>query len=216
VTLDVVAPTAARTFVEAGATVLLDVRAPADFARGHPAGALSVPFSAKGLARRVGNVLPRGSSVIIIAPDDGSADSAAAQLEAADVRVRGALAGGFDAWHAAELPEAATGQLTVDELSQRAPDVTLIDVREPLEWATGYVPGALLVPLGELRAALPSIPLGGPVIAICEAGIRSCTAASILAAAGIADVAHVPAGSSGYRKAGLPLAFPATEEVRTG
>ncbi len=75
--------------------------------------------------------------------------------------------------------------------------------------------GAQLIPLGTLRSALPSIARERRVIAICEAGVRSCTAASILEAAGFADVAHVPGGSSGYRRAGLPLAFPTAEEAGT-
>ena len=72
-------------------------------------------------------------------------------------------------------------------------------------------PGALLVPLGRLRDAMVSIPRGRHVVTICEAGVRSCTAASLLSAAGFADVAHVPAGSAGYRRSGLPLAFPSEE-----
>lgn len=208
-------PATARALAEDGATVLLDVRAPVDFARGHATGALSVPFSPRGLAERVGAVLPRGASVVIAASDDISAVDAAAQLGAAGIRVRGLLAGGFAKWRAAGFPEAAIREVAVDELPERAPNVTLIDVREPLEWTTGHVPGARLIPLGKLREALPSISRGGPLVAICEAGIRSCTAASILAGAGFTDVAHVPAGSSGYRKAHLPLAFPTVEEVGT-
>jgi hydroxyacylglutathione hydrolase len=215
VTLERLAPTSVRELADQGATILLDVRAPADFARGHATGALSVPFSGRGLARRVGSVLPRGASVVIVAPEDGSADAAAAQLGAEGIRVRGALAGGFDAWRAAGFPEAVVREVAVEQLPERAADATLVDVREPLEWATGFVPGALLIPLGQLRDALPSIPRTGRVIAICEAGIRSSTAASILAAADAGDVAHVPAGTSGYRRAGLPLAFPAPQEVGT-
>lgn len=210
-TLEPLSAATARALAEKNVTMLLDVRAPADFAHGHATGALSVPFSPRGLARRVNVVLPRSASVIIIAPEDGSAEATAQQLGDAGIRVLGALAGGFSAWRGAGFPEAEVREVAVQELSGRAPDVTVIDVREPVEWDTGHVPGARLVSLATLRDALPSIPRHGPVIAICEAGIRSCTAASILAAAGIADVAHVPAGSSGYRKAGLPLTFPAPE-----
>lgn len=204
-----------RALAEKNVTVLLDVRSPAEFAHRHAIGALSVPFSPRGLARRVGAVLLRGASVIIIAPEDGSAEAAAEQLAGDGIGVLGVLAGGFPAWRAAGFPDAGIREVAVEELPGRPPDVTVIDVREPLEWETGHVPGARLVPLAALRDALPSIPRHAPVVAICEAGIRSCTAASILAAAGIADVAHVPAGSSGYRRAGLPLAFPAPEEERT-
>jgi hydroxyacylglutathione hydrolase len=214
-TLELLAPANVYALAEEGAAVLLDVRAPSDFARGHATGALSVPFSPRGLAQRVGAVLPLGAPVVIIAPQDGSENAAAAQLDAEGIPVRGVLAGGIAAWRAAGLPQAGLRELAVDELPKRAANVIVIDVREPLELTTGYVPGALLIPLGELRDALPSIPRDVPLVAICETGVRSCTAASVLAAAGFADVSHVPVGSSGYRRGGLPLAFPAAEEFGT-
>lgn len=204
-------PGAVPSLAERGEVVLVDVRPPADFARAHPAKALSVPFSPRGLGPRVRVALPLAAAVVLIAPDDATAQRSAAQLAEADIPVRGVLAGGFPAWSAAGLPEAAVAEIAVEELPRSAADSTIVDVREPLEWTTGHVPGALLVPLGGLREAMPSIPRHRRVIAICEAGVRSCTAASLLASAGFTDVAHVPAGSAGYRASGLPLAFPASE-----
>ncbi len=214
-TTQAIAPTTAQALADRGEAVLLDLRAPADFARGHPSGALSVPFSARGLAARVRVALRPGRPTLLVAADDASAEAAAAQLGEAGLDVLGVLAGGFPAWRASGLPQSEVGELTVDALSRLSPDTIVIDVRERLEWATGHVPGALLLPLGGLPAELPSIPRGRRVVAICEAGIRSCTAASILAAAGFSEVAHVPAGSSGYRKAGLPLEFPAADDAGT-
>ena len=150
---------------------------------------------------------------MLVADDDQTAAAAAAQLSEAGIAVRGALEGGFAAWRAAGLPEGQVGEVAVEELPSLSDDSTVVDVREPMEWATGHVPGALLIPLGKLRESVSTIPRRGRVIAICEAGVRSCTAASILEAAGFADVAHVPAGSSGYRRSGLPLAFPQEKVV---
>lgn len=211
-TVPAVSAAAAHGLAARGEVSLLDVRTPAAFAEGHPKDALSVPFSARGLGVRARAVLPAApSSVVLVAPDGPSADTAAAQLTAAGVAVHGAVAGGFDGWRAAGLPVATIGEVAIAALARVAEDATIIDVREPMEWTTGHVPGALLIPLGQLRTAIPSIPRDRRVIAICEAGVRSCTAASVLAAAGFSSVAHVPAGSSGYRAAGLPLAFAPAE-----
>lgn len=206
-------PSAAHALVERNEALLLDVRPPAAFARGHAAGALSVPFSPRGLAARVRVALPSTAPIVLVAPDDATAEAAAMQLAQGGIAVRGVVAGGFEAWRAAGLAESTVGEIDVDELPRLGSDATVIDVREPLEWTTGHVPGALLVPLGTLRYAVSHLPRRGRVITICEAGVRSCTAASILTAAGFADVAHVPAGSSGYRRSGLPLAFPKADEV---
>lgn len=209
--LEAVSPASAHALAERHGAVLLDIRTAGAFAPGHPAGALSVPFSSRGLAARVRVALPSSADIVLVAPDAPTADAAATQLAEDGLAVRGVLAGGLEAWRAAGLAESTVGEIDIDELPRLGSDATVIDVREPLEWTTGHVPGALLVPLAALRDALPSLPRRGRMIAICEAGVRSCTAASILGAAGFVDVAHVPAGSAGYRRSGLPLAFPSEE-----
>lgn len=207
-----ITPHAAHDLAERGEVTLLDVRAPAEFARGHASRAISVPFSQRGLARRVEAFVP-GAAVVIIASAELTASDASAQLAEAGIPVRGIMTGGFAGWIAAGLPQRSIGEIAVGELGRLERGTTVIDVREPIEWETGHVPGALLIPLGTLRAALPDVPRDRPIVAICEAGVRSCTAASILEAAGFTDVAHVPTGSSGYRKSGQPLTFPDAREV---
>lgn len=211
--LEGLSPAAALMLLEREDVEIFDLRPPSDFATGHAAGSLSVPFSPRGLDRRVHAVLRTGASAVLVAADEATAQAAAAQLEDAGVALRGMLEGGYAAWRDAGLPRASLAEIVVEDLPRLAAGSTIVDVREPMEWTTGHVPGALLIPLGELRGSLPSIPKHRPVITICEAGLRSCTAASLLASAGFTDVAHVPAGSSGYRASGLPLAFPAAEVV---
>jgi len=59
----------------------------------------------------------------------------------------------------------------------------LIDVRTPQEHEAGAIPGALLVPVDELRQRLGEIP-PGPVVVHCAVGQRGHTAARVLAHAG--------------------------------
>lgn len=186
--------------------VLVDLRVPAQFARGHPEGALNVPFSARGLATRLRVVLPSVAPVVLLAPDAVTAEAALAQLPS-DVAVLGVVEGGMEGWRAAGLPEATLDEVGIDELARRE-DRVVVDVREPVEWESGHVPGALLIPLGRLRDELARVPRDRRAVVICEAGVRSSTGASLLQAAGFREVAHVPAGTAGYRRAGLPLAFP--------
>ncbi len=58
----------------------------------------------------------------------------------------------------------------------------VIDVRTPPEWAVGAIPGAILIPVDDLRDRLDEV--GDDVIVHCAVGIRGHTAARILAAAG--------------------------------
>lgn len=200
----------ARDLQARGEAALLDLRAPADFAKSHPSGALNIPFSPRGLGERARLALMPGRTAILVAPDATWAASAEQQLAEAGIVVRGAVE--FAAWSAAGLPEATVGLVEIDEVPGLAGKATVVDVREPMEWDTGHVPGALLITLGELRDRLPAVARDVPVVTICEAGVRSSVGASILLAAGFTDVSHIPAGSSGYRRSGLPLAFPKQQQ----
>ncbi|SNV25092.1 Coenzyme A disulfide reductase [Dermatophilus congolensis] len=71
---------------------------------------------------------------------------------------------------------------------------TLIDVRTPTEFTAGAIPGAINVPLDELRERLTEIPQNN-VIVHCAVGIRGHIASRILTAAGY----HVRNLDGGYR-----------------
>jgi len=87
-------------------------------------------------------------------------------------------------------------------------DVDVIDVRNAEEWSLGYVPGARLVPLAELRAA-PEASLAGSaergVLFVCAGGVRSQTAGRIALAYGLSRVYSVIGGTDSWVRAGLPL-----------
>lgn len=95
--------------------------------------------------------------------------------------------------------------------------IDVVDVREPHEWATGHVPGARLVPLGQLRADPDAAHLGKRVIFVCERGGRSQHAAQLAEARGVPEVFSLDGGTLGWRAAGLPIEQPvaalATEDA---
>jgi rhodanese-related sulfurtransferase/transcriptional regulator with XRE-family HTH domain len=99
----------------------------------------------------------------------------------------------------------------------QAGGVDVVDVREPHEWATGHIPGARLVPLGQLRADADAARLGPKVLFVCERGGRSAQAAQLAEARGIPDVYTLDGGTLAWRAAGLPIvepeAAPATEDA---
>ena len=81
----------------------------------------------------------------------------------------------------------------------------VLDVREPQEFAAGHVPGALLIPLGQLAARVGELPQDTPLYVICRSGNRSVTASEILVAAGKRDVRNVEGGMIAWQRAGLPV-----------
>ena len=85
----------------------------------------------------------------------------------------------------------------------RGEKLNLIDVRKPAEFNAGHVPGAVNIPLDTLAAA--EIPAGpGPVIFICQAGVRSWKACEIAVARGLAEVFSVSDGTQGWIDNGRP------------
>jgi adenylyltransferase/sulfurtransferase len=72
--------------------------------------------------------------------------------------------------------------------------ITIIDVREPGEFAVSHLPGARHIPIGELARRLGEIPAGTTAIFICRSGARSLTACGIAVSAGIATLAHLEGG----------------------
>jgi rhodanese-related sulfurtransferase len=81
---------------------------------------------------------------------------------------------------------------------------TVIDVREPDEYASGHVPGARLMPLGRLPRHLGELPRDRRVYVICASGNRSKAAADLLARAGV-DAVSVAGGTGGWQRAGRPV-----------
>ena len=104
------------------------------------------------------------------------------------------------------------------ELARRlqAGDVLLIDVREPSEFATERIAGALLYPLSTFDAA--RLPPDGPrqLVFHCGSGKRSLSAAERRLAAGAPAAAHLGGGLMAWTAAGLPVIAidPATGQPR--
>ena len=82
--------------------------------------------------------------------------------------------------------------------------VTVLDVREPSEWegSLGRVPGAVLIPLGQLAARAGELSNDKPIVAVCRAGGRSAQATNILREMGFEKVANLPGGMLRWRAEG--------------
>jgi rhodanese-related sulfurtransferase/rubrerythrin len=95
----------------------------------------------------------------------------------------------------------------IDEVKRLSPDkikavldgdstgeYLLLDVRQPEEYQAGHIPGAMLIPLGELEARQGELPRGRRIITYCRSGHRSMAAAIALCGLGFEGLHHLDGG----------------------
>lgn len=88
-------------------------------------------------------------------------------------------------------------QVDVDEQTGKD-DRFLLDVRTPEEFAAGHIPGAVNVPVDELRGRLTELPRDRDIVAYCQVGQRGYLATRVLMQSGF-TVANLGGGYRTYR-----------------
>jgi adenylyltransferase/sulfurtransferase len=78
--------------------------------------------------------------------------------------------------------------------------VQRLDVREPWEYELARLPGAILIPLGELADRVGELDQSRPVVAYCHHGVRSLYALQILSDAGFPELTHLSGGIDAYSR----------------
>ena len=81
----------------------------------------------------------------------------------------------------------------------------LVDVREPEEYASGHIKGAINIPLQNLTQNLNQIPKNRPVILYCSTGYRTAMGVMALQMLGYSNVRGFPPSFEGWKTAGEQL-----------
>ncbi len=80
---------------------------------------------------------------------------------------------------------------------------TIVDVREPHEFATGHIPNAVNMPMSSFDPE--ALPEGRPVVLVCQSGGRSRNALNKAISIGREDVRHFAGGMNGWRSHNGPV-----------
>ena len=94
----------------------------------------------------------------------------------------------------------------------KTPGATILDVREPDEYAAGHLPGALSIPQSELALRVDGLDKSKPHLVVCAGGVRSLRATHWLDWAGY-DATTLEGGTAAWADAGLPLEGNHTEGI---
>lgn len=108
-------------------------------------------------------------------------------------------------WAPVYVTFAGIPEITPHWVEENSRAVQLIDVREPNEFNAelGHIPGARLIPLGELGARVGEIDKTKPVVVICRSGARSARATQMLLANGFPRVANLTGGMLRWQAQGF-------------
>ena len=88
--------------------------------------------------------------------------------------------------------------------------IKVLDVREPAEFATGVIQGAVLIPLGQVEKRIGELDglKDRPMLVVCGSGGRSAQAIKVLSKYGFTKLTNIKGGMSAWRKANLPVVAP--------
>jgi sulfur-carrier protein adenylyltransferase/sulfurtransferase len=86
----------------------------------------------------------------------------------------------------------------LDQRLKRGDPVRLIDVREPHELEISRIPGADLIPLGQLAARLSELDSAQEIVLFCKTGGRSSRALELLLSAGFRKVKNLHGGINAW------------------
>jgi sulfur-carrier protein adenylyltransferase/sulfurtransferase len=100
---------------------------------------------------------------------------------------------GIGAEPAYDGPEISAEELR-REMSEKAGEIVLIDVREPHEWDIVHIEGARLIPLSQLPERLSELDGHAQIVTHCHHGARSMKALEILKGAGFGKVRSLAGG----------------------
>lgn len=189
---------------------LLDTRPKEDYVQAHIPGSIHLEADDQ-LSNRIGFILPPDVSLILLLGDaDDFLRVVYSLARVGYENVIGYLAEGLDVWERMRLPLAAGDVKDIEpkELQTllRADErLVVVDVREPWEFRQGHVPGAILMPLGQLASRAAELDVERPLAVICASGSRSQSAAALLAQKGFKTIYNVLGGTGAWMGDGLPI-----------
>jgi rhodanese-related sulfurtransferase len=179
-------------YVADGNIVLIDLRSPAEVAKGYIPGAYSVPFAELEDAEYA---FPKGLGAPIYIYSDKDAEVDAAREMIADWGYKNAFAfhGALEAWKGAgkELQKGPAliatddtpinwqkklgpGEISITDFTKSLNSelIRVIDARTPAEYESGHFPGSVSIPLEQMKARMNEIPKDKFIVVHCTTGGR--------------------------------------------
>ncbi|MEM7085972.1 MAG: MBL fold metallo-hydrolase [Bacteroidota bacterium] len=191
---------------ETGA-IVLDVRKPEDFIKGHVPRSIFIGLDG-GFAPWVGALIADVQQPLLLITAPGREEEAVTRLSRVGFdKTYGYLDGGVEAWNKAgkEMDSLSSISAETFEGLLAHSNTPVFDVRKETEFATKHVQNAINTPLSFLNDHLAEFPSEETFYVHCAGGYRSVIAASILKSRGIHNLADVAGGFGAIEQTNISL-----------
>ncbi|AHF16346.1 MBL fold metallo-hydrolase [Niabella soli] len=181
--------------------VLLDTRAPEDFAKAFIPNSINIGIDGS-FAVWVGSLIPDLKQELLIIADQGREEEVVTRLARVgyDYAI-GYLAGGINAWIHAGKETDHIESITADEFAAVKTPL-ILDVRKESEFAAEHIEGAVNKPLDHINSHFAEIDKLAPAYVHCAGGYRSMIFASILKSRGFDNLINVKGGFKAIKESG--------------
>ena len=177
---------------------LLDSRNAAVFTEGFIPGSISIGLEGR-FAEWAGSILSFDKPLLLIT-DKGKEEETLIRLARVGFsKIEGFLSGGYEAWESAGENIDMIINVEADELAMdipHDPNLQVIDVRKPTEFANGHVKNAVNIPLSDMNnvVVVAGLEENQNYYLHCAGGYRSVIASSILKSQGYHNLRNVTGG----------------------
>lgn len=187
--------------------LILDTRAPEDFAKGFIPNSINIGINGS-FAMWVGElILDIKQEILIVAENNEKVEEAIIRLSRVGYdNAIGYLDGGFEAWKNAGKEIDIVNRITAAQLEKHCKEEKqiIIDVRKVSEFQSEHLVEATNIPLNVLNNHLAEFPKDKAFILHCAGGYRSMIAASMLKQRGFDNFVDVIGGFSDIKETSLP------------
>lgn len=181
-----------------GDTIILDTRHAEVFTAGFVPGSVFIGLEGR-FAEWAGSLIPFDVPMLLVTEPGKEKETIVRLARVGFDKVKGYLQGGYPAWAAAKEPVDMIIDVEADELMMdipHDPNLVVLDVRRPAEWADGHLKNAVSMPLSEMNdpGVIAEVEDSQNVYIHCAGGYRSVIAASLLKRQGLHNLRNVLGG----------------------
>lgn len=191
---------------ESTEAVMLDTRAPGEFAKGFIPRSINIGINGD-FAPWVGALIRDVKQPILLITEPGKEEETVTRLSRVGFdNILGHLKGSFESWKNAGKETDTVNRITAEQFSKEAnvKSDTIIDVRKESEYRAEHVDEAYNKPLDQINSWFAELSDNKPFFLHCAGGYRSMIAASILKSRGVHNFKEVEGGFGAISKTNVP------------